>query len=114
LRLNRYPDARAMADAGLPIVLATDFNPGSAPSPSMPFAMGLACRFMGLTAREALAAATINPAHALGLSKEVGSLDPGKRADAVVWDLDAVEEIPYYLGAPAIHSVWVQGRSAPV
>ncbi|MCO5296722.1 MAG: imidazolonepropionase [Fimbriimonadaceae bacterium] len=114
LRLDRYPNARAMADAGLPIVLATDFNPGSAPSPSMPFSMGLACRFMGLTAREALVAATINPAHALGLSKEVGSLDPGKRADAVVWDLDAVEEIPYYLGAPALHSVWVQGRSAPV
>ena len=110
LRLNRYPKARAMVDAGLPIVIATDFNPGSSPFPSMAFAMALACRFMALSPRETMVAATINAAYALGLGSEVGSLDPGKRADAVIWDLQSVEEIPYLVGAPAIREVYVQGE----
>lgn len=110
LRMERYPRARAMVDLGLPIVIATDFNPGSAPSPSLPFAMGLACRFMRLTPSEALVACTINAAHALRLDAEVGSLETGKSADAVVWDLEAIEELPYWIGAPWIRAVYAGGR----
>lgn len=109
LGLDRYPRARAMVDAGLPIVIATDFNPGSSPSPSLPFAMALACRAMRLTPCEALAACTVNAAHALR-APAAGSLAPGKAADAVVWDLDALCEIPYWTAAPAIREVYAAGR----
>lgn len=113
LRHDRYPDARAMIEAGLPLVLASDFNPGSSQSPSMAFQMSLACRFMAMTAAEALSASTWNAACALGLEDHVGSLEPGKRADAVVWELDDVRELPYFTAAPSIAGVLCAGKYVP-
>jgi imidazolonepropionase len=109
LRLGRFAPARALADAGAPVALATDVNPGGGLSPSMPFAMALGCFSMGLSLEEALAAATINPAFSLDLHTRVGSLEVGKQADLVVLRsarlLDLVR-----VGVPAIRAVVKGGR----
>lgn len=97
---TKYPDARAMIEAGLPVVLATDFNPGSSPTPSLPMAMSLACTQMKMTPGEALTACTINAAHSLNRSTEIGSLEAGKAADFVVWDAEDWREIIVHFGAP--------------
>lgn len=107
---KKYPDARAMIAAGLPVVLATDFNPGSSPTPSMPFVMSLGCIQMAMTAAEAIVASTINPAYSLGLGSELGSLEAGKRADFVVFDLEDPKELPYWIAAPIVHAVYVGGN----
>ncbi len=83
---DRYTPARALLDAGAPLAIATNYNPGSAPSPAMPFALALACRKLKLTPAEALVASTINAAHVLGLADKVGSIEVGKRADLLIWD----------------------------
>jgi imidazolonepropionase len=109
LRLPRYAPARAMIEAGVPLAIATDANPGGGLSPSVPFAMTVACFAMGLALEEALAAATINAAFSLGLEREVGSLELGKRADLVLLRsrrlLDLVR-----VGVPAIRAVVKDGR----
>ena len=84
LKLGRFAPARRLVDAGVPVALGTDVNPGGGFSPSMPFAMTLACFAMGLTFEEALNAATINAAYTLDRHDRVGSLEPGKQCDAVV------------------------------
>jgi imidazolonepropionase len=84
LRLGRFAPARALVDAGAPVALATDVNPGGGLSPSLPFAMAIACFSMGLSLEEALAAVTVNAAFSLDLHADVGSIEPGKRADLVV------------------------------
>ena len=84
LKLGRFAPARGLIDAGVAVALATDVNPGGGFSPSMPFAVTLACFAMGLTFEEALTAATINAAWSLDRADEVGSLEPGKLADAVL------------------------------
>lgn len=112
LGMSRYPAARAMIEAGLPVVLATDFNPGSSPTPSLPMAMSLACTQMRMTPAEALTACTINAAHSLGLADQIGSLEPGKRADFVVHDIEDWREIAYWFGANAVRAVWVGGLPA--
>jgi imidazolonepropionase len=89
--------ARALADAGAICVLATDFNPGSSPIASMPVIVGLAVRRYGWSVREALLAATLNAAWVIGISAELGSLEPGKRADVIVLDGPA-EHVPYRFG----------------
>lgn len=109
LGLNKYPDARKMLDLGLPVVLASDFNPGSAPSPSLPFSMSLAVMKMGMTPLEALQGCTVNAARALGLA-DVGILATGAKADIAVWDVERVEELPYFVGAPLVHSVYKDGE----
>ena len=91
------PPARALADAGAICVLATDFNPGTSPIASMPVIIGLAVRRYGWSVREALLAATLNAAYVLGRSDELGSLEPGKRADVIVLDGPA-EHVPYRFG----------------
>ena len=91
LKLGRFAPARQMIDAGLPVALATDVNPGGGFSPSMPFAMALACFAMNLTFEEALAGATLNAAASLERDHEIGSLAPGKLADAVIIRGDATE-----------------------
>jgi imidazolonepropionase len=91
LKLGRFAPARALIDAGVAVALATDVNPGGGFSPSMPFAMTLACFAMGLTFEEALTAATINAAWSLDRAHEVGSLEPGKLADAVIVRGDATD-----------------------
>ena len=107
---SEYPPARRMVNAGLAIVVATDFNPGSSPVPSMPFMMSLACVEMRLSPAEALSAATINAAYSLGLGGEVGSLEAGKRADFLIHEFTDYREIAYFIAAPARPRVFIGGR----
>jgi imidazolonepropionase len=107
---HMYPDARAMLDAGLAVVLATDFNPGTSPTPSMPMILSLACTQMRMTPAEAIRAATINAARSLGWSDEIGSLEPGKRADFVIHDLADYRELPYHFGVEPAWKVFIEGR----
>jgi imidazolonepropionase len=103
-----------MIDAGLSIVLATDFNPGSSPVASMPFVMSLACLQMGLTPAEALAAATINAASSLGLGNEIGSLEAGKQADFLIHECSDYRELAYFVAAPLRPRVFIGGREVMV
>jgi len=107
---TRYPAAREMIDAGLAVVLATDFNPGSSPTPSMPIVLSLAATQMKMTPAESLNAATINAAWSLNRGNQIGSLEPGKRANFTVWDSRDYREIAYYFGVSQLHSVYVSGK----
>jgi imidazolonepropionase len=107
---NHYPSARAMIDAGLAVVLATDFNPGSSPIASMPVVLSLACTQMKMTPAETITAATINAAWSLSLSAEVGSLEAGKSADFVVHEANDYRELPYFLGTERPAMVFAQGE----
>lgn len=106
----RYPDARAMIDAGLAVVLATDFNPGSSPTPSMTMVLSLASTHMKMTPAEALTAATVNAAHSLGRGEEAGTLEAGKRADFVAHDCEDYRELAYFFGVEHARAVFVGGR----
>lgn len=108
LKLGRFAPARKLIEAGVPVALATDVNPGGGFSPSMPFAIALACFGMNMTFEEALVAATINGAWSLDLSGTVGSLEPGKLADAVIVRGDAINLIR--MGADSITAVVKRGR----
>ena len=110
LGTNRYPPARAMIDAGLSTVLATDFNPGSSPTPSMPMILSLASSQMKMTPAEAISSATINAAYSLGRGNELGSLEPGKRADFVIHDCGDYRDIAYFFGVEPATAVYVEGR----
>jgi imidazolonepropionase len=107
---NRYPNARDMIQAGLAVVLATDFNPGSSPTPSMPTILSLACTQMKMTPAEAITAATINAAYSLGRGGEIGSLEAGKSADFAIHDCGDYREIAYFFGAPLVEAVYLEGR----
>ena len=107
---TRYPDARAMIDRGLPLVLATDFNPGSSPTASMPMVLSLAATQMRITPAEAITAATVNAAHSLRLAHEIASLEPGKSADFVIHDCDDYRELPYFFGRESALAVYLAGR----
>jgi imidazolonepropionase len=108
LKLGRFAPARALIDAGVPVALATDVNPGGGFSPSMPFAMTLACFGMNLTFEEALIAATVNAAFSVDKADSVGSLEAGKLMDAVLVDGDAIDLIR--VGAPSIAGVIKRGK----
>jgi imidazolonepropionase len=95
----RYPLARKLIDAGVAVALATDFNPGSSPTASMPFVLSLACTQMKMSPAEAIAAATINAACALQLEKTKGSIEPGKDADIAIFNVRDYREIPYWTAA---------------
>jgi len=110
LHRGEYPPARKMVEAGLAIVIATDFNPGSSPGPSMPFMLSLACLEMRLSPAEALTAATINAAYSLGLGAEVGSLGAGKQADFVIHEFSDYRELAYFIAAPMRPRVFIAGR----
>jgi imidazolonepropionase len=99
LGLKQYPNARRLIDSGVPIALATDYNPGTSPTVSMPMAMSLACTHMKMSPAEAIAAATINGAWALRIADAKGSIEPGKDADLAVFGVDDYREIPYWFGA---------------
>ena len=108
LKLGRFAPARMLIDAGVPVALATDLNPGGGFSPSMPFAMALACFAMHMTFEEALVASTINAAYAIDRHARVGSLEVGKQLDAVIVGGDAVDLL--HVGVPAIRAVIKNGR----
>jgi imidazolonepropionase len=99
LGLKEYPNARRLIDARVPVALATDYNPGTSPTVSMPMAMSLACTHMKMTPAEAVAAATINGAWALRVAERKGSIEPGKDADLAIFAVDDYREIPYWFGA---------------
>ena len=107
-----YPPAREMISAGLALVIATDFNPGSSPTASMPMVLSLACTQMKMSPAEAISAATINPAHSLGRGDEIGSLERGKRANFSIFDCEDYRELAYWFGMPQTYSVYVKGRKA--
>ncbi len=109
LRLGRFAPARELIAAGVPIALASDVNPGGGLSPSLPFAMALACFGMGLSLEEALAAATLNAACSLDLQHELGSIEVGKRADLVVLRSKRLLDL-VRVGVPAIRAVVKNGR----
>ena len=106
----RYPAAREMIDAGLALVLATDFNPGSSPTPSMLTILSLAATHMKLTPAEAITAATINAAYSLNRGAELGSLEPGKVADFVVHDCDDYRTLAYFFGVEHAWQVYCGGE----
>jgi imidazolonepropionase len=110
LGLQHYAPARGMVDEGCALALASDFNPGSCPILSMPLIMSIACTQMRLTPAEALVAATLNSAWALGLQEEVGSLAPGRRADLVVLDGPDYRLVPYRAGHNPVRNVVLGGR----
>lgn len=107
-----FADARAMIDAGAAVALTTDINPGSSPCYSMPLAMAIACRYQKLTPAEALAAATINAAHAVGLGDRIGSLETGKQADLIVCDVPDYRHLAYEFGANPVVEIVKKGRLA--
>ena len=98
LGLAKYPDARRFIESGVAVALATDYNPGSSPTVSMPMGMSLACTQMKMSPAEAIAAATINGAWALRLADCKGSVEAGKDADLAVFDVTNYREIPYWFG----------------
>ena len=98
LGLKEYPNVRRLIDAGVPVALATDYNPGTSPTLSMPMAMSLACTHMKMSPAEAVSAATINGAWALRVGERKGSIEPGKDADLAVFDVKDYREIPYWFG----------------
>ena len=108
LKLGRFAPARELIAAGVPVALATDVNPGGGFSPSMPFAMTLACFSMGMTFEESLVAATLNGAWSLDRADTIGSLEPGKFTDAVIVRGDAINLIR--VGAASIAAVIASGQ----
>jgi imidazolonepropionase len=107
---SRYPRGREMIEAGLAIVLATDFNPGSSPTPSMPMVLSLACTQMKMSPAEAITASTVNAAYSVNRGDRIGSLEPGKLANLVIFDCEDYRELAYWFGIPQTHSVYVRGE----
>src|SRR5947199_2422766 len=107
LALTSYPRAREMIEAGLAVVLATDFNPGSSPTPSMSMVLSLACTQMKMSPAEAICAGTINAAYSLNRGDKIGSLESGKLGNVAVFDCEDYREIAYWFGIPQTHSVFV-------
>ncbi|MGZ7106828.1 MAG: amidohydrolase family protein, partial [Candidatus Angelobacter sp.] len=105
-----FPDARRLIDAGVPVALATDYNPGTSPTPSMPFVISLACTHMKMTPAEAIAAATINAACALRLQGRKGSIEAGKDADMAIFDVKDYREIAYWFAWDRCDRMVVAGQ----
>jgi imidazolonepropionase len=110
LGLKEYPNARKLIGAGVAVALATDYNPGTSPTTSMPFVLSLACTQMKMSPAEAISAATINGAHALRLSDRKGSIEAGKDADLAVFDAQDYREIPYWFASNHCEAVVMQGN----
>jgi imidazolonepropionase len=106
---SRYPAARRIIELGLAVVLATDFNPGSSPSASMPMALSLACTQMKMMPAEAITAATVNAAYSVGRGGPIGTLEPGKLADFAIHDCEDYRELPYFFGRETALAVYIGG-----
>lgn len=107
---SRYPPAREMIDAGLAVVVATDFNPGSSPTPSLPMILSLAATHMKMTPAEGITAATINAACSLNRGAQLGSLEAGKIADFVIHDCDDYRQLAYFFGVEHAWQVYCAGE----
>src|SRR4029450_6727904 len=107
---SRYPRAREMIETGLGIVLATDFNPGSSPTPSMLMVLSLACTQMKLSPAEAITASTLNAAYSLNRGDKIGSLEPGKLANFAIFDCQDYRELAYWFGMPQTNAVYIKGE----
>ena len=112
LDTKKYPPARKLIDAGVPVALATDYNPGTSPTLSMPMAMSLACTQMKMSPAETIAAATINGAWGLRLASQKGSIEAGKDADLVVFAVEDYREIPYWFGENRCEMTILNGHIA--
>ncbi|NLW17799.1 MAG: imidazolonepropionase [Firmicutes bacterium] len=110
LRSSQRPNVVAMLEASVPIALATDFNPGTCPTESMQIVQTLAWQSLGLTPAQALAASTINSAHAIGVAQEVGSLEVGKAADFVIYDAPNLDFVAYHFGVNLAQHVFKRGQ----
>lgn len=110
---STYPDARKLIQRGVAVAVATDFNPGSCPCFSMQMMVALACLKLKMTAAEAITAATINAAWAIDRGQEVGSLEPGKKADLVILNINKPEQLPYHFGVNLVHRTITAGRQIP-
>jgi len=110
LGLKEYPNARRLIEQGVAIALATDYNPGTSPTSSMPFVLSLACTQMKMSPAEAISAGSINGAHALRLANRKGSIEVGKDADLVLFDVDDYREIPYWFGSNRCEAVVMEGK----
>jgi len=110
LRSEKKAPVKDMLELGVPVAVATDYNPGTSPLPSMQLLQTFACVHYGLTPRQAFAAATINAAHALRRSATIGSLETGKQADVLVLNAPTLEFVPYYLGVNLVHTVIKRGQ----
>jgi len=110
LGMKEYPPARKMIDQGLPVALATDFNPGSSMTESMPIILSMACLMMKMSPAEAVVASTINSAYAVGRADDVGSIEKGKKADLVIWNVQDYREIPYHYGVNLVDQVIKEGE----
>jgi imidazolonepropionase len=110
LRDEAVPPVEALRAAGVPMAVATDCNPGTAPLVSLPLALHLACTRFGLTVTEAIAGATVHAARALGRAGEIGTIAPGALADLVVWDADQPAQIVYWMGLDPVAAVVKRGR----
>lgn len=103
-------DARSMIDAGVPVALSTDRNPGSSPTESLPFIMNLACLTMKMTPAEVLTACTLNAAHAIGRAADIGSIEAGKQADLVIFDAPNYQYLQYHYAVNLTDTVLKKGR----
>jgi imidazolonepropionase len=110
LGLDGFPPARNLIDSGVAVALATDYNPGTSPTPSMPFVLSVACTHMKMSPAEAISAATINGACALNLQHRKGSLEPGKDADIAVFDAEDYRELAYWFGVNRCERVLLKGQ----
>ncbi len=112
LGLDEYPPARKLIDSGVAVALATDYNPGTSPTASMPFVMSLACTHMKMAPAEALTAATLNSAFALGLGDRKGSIESGKDADLAFFQLNDYREVSYWFGSNHCVATMMAGKFA--
>jgi len=110
LKENDLPPVRRMVELGLPVALATDFNPGSSPVYGMPVVLSLSCLLFGLTPAEAVSAATLNAAYAIDLGERVGSIEVGKDADLLILNVESYKEIPYWFGHNPVELVIKRGE----
>ena len=113
LRETRLPPIAALREAGVPIAIATDCNPGSSPLTSLLLALNMACTLFRLTPEEALAGGTVHAARALGMADAIGTLEAGKAADLAAWEIDTPAELAYAMGASPLYASWIGGVRRP-